>query len=148
FVVPLQGQISSSKVLTIGGISYLPYRLQVTNDCSSVEFKGGLQRQGQEIFQALSEQSDPCCRESSANGPGIMPLGALSPGDYQFHFIADGVVVHTASFTVPADTGQVVTLTRASPEELKLQINGLAGVVYTIEASTDLTHWVNVPAHV
>jgi T5SS/PEP-CTERM-associated repeat protein len=148
FVPPLQGQISSSNVLTVGGISYLPYTLQVTNDCSIVEPTGPLRREGQELIQTLSEWSDPACEERSANVSRILPLGALPPGEYQFHFILDGVAVYDASFRVPDDRGELLKITRVSREELKLEISGLPGVLYTLEASADLMTWSALPAHV
>ena len=148
FVAPLQGQISSSNVVTVGGISYLPYQLRVTNDCSIVELSGALQREGQELFQTLSEGNDPACQERSANVSGVLPLGALPPGNYQFHFMLDGVAVYDLPFTVPADLGELLKLSRVSSRELKLEISGLPGVLYTIQASADLKTWSALPAHV
>jgi hypothetical protein len=148
FVKPLQGQISSSNAITVGGISYLPYQLRITNDCSIVEVSGDLRRAGQELFQELTERSDSACEERSANVSRILPLGALPPGNYQFHFMLDGVAVYDASFSVPADTGELLKVSRASSDELKLEISGLPGVLYTSEASADLKTWSNLPTHV
>ena len=148
FVTPLQGQISSSNVVTVGGINYLPYKLSVTNPCVIVEPTGEVTRQGQELFQTLSERPDPNCAGVSTNASHVLPLGGLPPGSYQFHFMADGVVVHTVSFDVPAGTGQVLSFTRTAGGELNLRIHGLDSAQYTIQASTDLTDWSDLPAHV
>ncbi|PYJ58267.1 MAG: hypothetical protein DME24_17015 [Verrucomicrobia bacterium] len=148
FVTPLQGQIQSSNVMTVGGISYLPYTLAVTNPCVIVEPTGGVTRQGQELFQTLSERPDPNCAGVSTNASHVLPLGGLPPGSYQFHFMADGVVVHTVSFDVPAGTGQVLSFTRTAGGELNLRIHGLDSAQYTIQASADLRDWFDLPAHV
>jgi len=147
FVTPLQGEISSSNVVTIGGISYLPYTLQVTNDCSIVDLSGSLTRQGQNLFQTLTERNDPQCRGSSANVSRVLPLGVLPPGSYQFHFMSDGVNVYTTSFTVPTGTGKTLDVTRVHGGDLNLQINGIDSILYTIQASSDLQNWFDVPAH-
>ena len=148
FVTPLQGQISSSNVVTIGGITYLPYALNVTNDCTIVEPVGSITRQGQELFQTLGERADPKCAGSNANASRILVLGALAPGSYQFHFMSDGVVVYTVSFNVLSGTDQVLSFTRTAGGELNLQINGLDSVQYTIQASADMTDWFDLPTHV
>jgi hypothetical protein len=148
FATPLQGQIASSNVVTIGGISYLPYTLNFTNPCSIVELAGPVTRQGQELFQTLSERSDPGCTGTNANASRILVLGALPPGSYQFHFMSDGVVVYSVSFDVSQNTGQVLSFTRTAGGELDLQINGLAGVRYTMQASADLKEWFDLSAHV
>jgi hypothetical protein len=78
----------------------------------------------------------------------ILPLGALPPGSYQFHFVSDGVVVDTKSFDVQAGSDQVLSFTRTAGGELNLQIKGLNSVQYTIQASADLRSWFDLPAHV
>jgi T5SS/PEP-CTERM-associated repeat protein len=148
FVTPLQGQISSSNVVTVGGISYLPYTINIDDFCTIVESTGPLTRQGQELFQTLSEKRDPNCLGASANASHTLPLGALPPGRYDFHFKSDGVVVYTISFDVPADASQLLTFTRTASGELDLHINGVDFVQYTIQASKDLKEWFDVPAHV
>ena len=62
--------------------------------------------------------------------------------------MADGVVVYTLAFTVPANTDQVLNFTRTAGDELELQIIGLDSVLYTIQSSPDLMDWFDVPAHV
>ncbi len=147
FSPPLQGQIASSNVVTMGGISYLPYTLALTNPCSVVATIGSTKRQGQELFQTLSERVDPNCNANNT-AERILPLGPLTPGRYQFHFMADGVTVHTASFEVPTDASQVLTFTRTAGGELNLQIHGLPSVLYTIQSSRNLNEWFDLPAHV
>jgi hypothetical protein len=148
FVTPLQGQITSSNVVTLGGISYLPYTLNVTNNCTIVEATGAVTRQGQELFQTLGERTDAHCTGASANVSRTLPLGAFPPGSYQFHFMADGVVAYTVSFDVPLNTGEILSFTRTAGGELNLQINGLPSVLYTLQSSTDLRTWFDVPTHV
>jgi len=147
FVTPLQGQISSSNVVIVGGISYLPYTIHIDDFCTIVEATGPVARNGQELFQKLSDRRDPNCLGASANASHMLPLGALAPGHYDFHFVSDGVVVYTVSFDVTAVAGQLLTFTRTASGELELQINGVDSVQYTIQASKDLKEWFDVPAH-
>jgi T5SS/PEP-CTERM-associated repeat protein len=148
FVTPLPGRISSSNAVTVGGISYLPYTINATEDCSLVEPTGAVMRQGQELFQTLSERRDPDCGEGEPAVSRTLPLGALPPGSYHFHFMCDGVVVYSVSFNVPADTDQLLTFSRTAGGELALHINGLDSVQYTIQTSTDLKQWFDLSAHV
>lgn len=148
FVTPLQGQISTGDLVTIGGISYLPYTLQVTDDCSIVEPSGPVTRLGNDLYLKLGERSDSGCAGISANVSRTLPLGALEPGGYQFHFMSAGVEVYSVGLAVPMTTDQVLTYARTGGGELNLQINGKDNVQYTVQQTGDLVNWSDLSTHV
>jgi hypothetical protein len=144
FITPFQNQISSSNVMTVAGVSYLPYQFTLTNPCVRLEPDGPLVRQGEELVQTLRRHADPDC---AGTDTGLLPLGALAPGNYRFRFMVDGVAVHTNDFTVMADKTEVLTCSRTESDELKLEIHGLEGVIYTLQSSGDLVNWFDLPIH-
>lgn len=119
----------------------------MTNACSIVEPSGPVTRQGQDLYLKLSERSDPACQGLSTNVSRTLPLGALEPGNYLFHFMSDGVEVYATAFAVPAGTGRPLDFARTPVGELELQINGLDSVEYTIQASANLEDWSDLQTH-
>lgn len=132
-------------VTNVGGITYATYTITTSNSCERVAPSGPLTRTNNvfsQTFQGTTFIKPDCVAEIAETNVTVL-LGQLAPGNYSLRIMSNTQVVETVSFTVSADTDQTLSSpVRLADGSLQFEINGLAPIGYTIEASTDLEIWI------
>jgi hypothetical protein len=146
FSAALPGQVDVI-VTNIGGITYAICMATTSNTCQSITLAGRFTRTNNAFNQAVQGTTfvrDDCVAAATTLTNTLL-LGALPRGDYSFTISSVGQVANSVLFTVPVDRGSTFFApTHLADGSLQFQINGLAPIRYTIEASTDLVKWVRI----
>ena len=131
-------------VTNIGGFTYASYTITTSNTCGRITLSGPLTQTSNvfsQAFQGTTLVKADCIAEIAATNGAIL-LGHLSPGDYSFRVMSNTQVVETVAFTITSEAAQTLSSpVRLADGSLQFEINGLAPIGYTVEASADLETW-------
>ena len=146
FSPALPGQIAIT-VTNIGGISCAIATMTVSNTCARIALEGALTRTNQTFYQAFEGTAfvGSDCTPSMKTVTNTMILGALSPGDYSFNIVSGGTIIQTVPFTVESQTNRLLgNPSLLSKGNLQFQLDGFSPLHYSIEASLNLTDWIEL----
>jgi hypothetical protein len=132
-------------VTNVGGITYASYTITTSNSCERVALSGPLVRTNNVFSQAFQGTTfiKPDCVAEIGETNGTILLGQLSPGNYSFRIMSSTQVVETIAFTIGTETARTLSAPmRLADGSLQFEINGLAPLGYTVEASSNLETWI------
>ncbi len=135
---------------TIGGVTYATHTGELPA-CHQVQSRvaGTAETGFSQIFYPL-EWSAGCENGASTNFQGTAILGRLPPGEHMFTvkvwdaFLGSEVVVAVIPFAVPANALSLAAPIGRATDPFRLRLEGVEGVAYAVEASTDLVTWAAV----
>ncbi len=133
-------------ILTVGGITYARYTLTL-GGCLLVAGAGPVTRAGSAFsFDIDVEmQLGVACPDDVFQQTSVVALGVLPPGAYTFTATSWGAPFATYSFTVGANPEPtLVPLSFTAGGVFQIQLNGVAGVSYILQSSTNLTSWTSL----
>ncbi len=131
-------------VPTVGGITYAQLQVTLTNSCWRIFALDSLEQQGTNFSQDLKLETltGGDCVGATNTIERVAVLGNLLPGDYAFALLSWDRPVQSQLFSAPSD--KTPTISAANLEtngSFKLRVEGLPGVAYLVQASTNLTSW-------
>jgi T5SS/PEP-CTERM-associated repeat protein len=144
FSAALPGEVQVV-VTNIGGFTYASYTITTSNTCERIKLSGPLTQTSNVFSQAFQGTTfvKPDCIVEIATTNGAILLGQLSPGEYSFRVMANTQVVETVAFTITSEATQTLSSpVRLADGSLQFEINGLAPIGFTVEASADLETWI------
>jgi hypothetical protein len=144
--------LDSLNVQTTGGITYLTTSATLAL-CDWIQPGPVVPHSSTNLSMSLVEMigdNCPMCIDCYYRCTNTAVLGCFPPGDYTLALQAigefDPIRMSTylvTSFTVPAATGPTLAATH-EPSQLLVQVNGIPGAIYELQASTTLTNWTKI----
>ncbi|MBU6400613.1 MAG: hypothetical protein KGS61_09860 [Verrucomicrobia bacterium] len=131
------------EIVTVGGITYARYSITY-GGCEQLTGIGPAIRAGTNLFCDfdLRNEVGVLCPDLIVTRKGVVVLGALPAGDYLFITTAWGRWVSTLPFSVPANTTPtLVPISSPADGQFAMQLNGIDGVDYQLQVSTNLVDW-------
>jgi len=139
-------------VATVGGVTYGQFTVTLPDTCYRLWKLDPLTRSGsgfERDFKLTTLKGQVGCLCVVTRVSGAFLLGRLVPGDYTFTVRSWENVVQTIPFNVPAVSEQTLIDPAIATNGLfRLRVNGVAGITYVVQASSNLENWAPVVTNV
>ena len=143
------GEMVHVTPVTVGGITYVPWRFEFADSKYRMVERGTVNRDGTHFTCRfnIEKWSGPETPGTNAIA-GTFVLGALKPGDYAIVMNVSSNDLKTVPFSVSGGekTGTLSWQPRAEGV-LKLQVLGVADVTYRLLSATNLVNWEVLSTH-
>jgi hypothetical protein len=142
------GESFQATPVTIGGITYVPWRFEFAESKYRMIEPGTATTDGTNITCRfnLEQWSGPETPGTNVIA-GTFVLGAMNPGDYAIVANLSSNSVKTVPFSVSAGKAATLSWQPRSEGALKLQVLGVADVTYRLLCATNLVNWEILSTH-
>ncbi len=142
------GESVQATPVTIGGITYVPWRFEFADSKYRMVEPGTSTMDGTNITCRFDIEQWSGAETPGTNViAGTFVLGALNPGDYAMVVNVSSNDVKTVPFSVSAGKASTLAWQPRSEGALKLQVLGVADVTYRLLCATNLVNWEILSTH-